>query len=493
MAKFPATANYQGPFAPSRVEADISDLEVDGDVPAEIAGAFYRVSPDPQLPPRLADDIWFNGDGMVSMFRFRRGRIDFKQRRALTDKFLLEQQAGRALFGSYRNPLTDDPSVQGRYRGTANTNVFVHGGQLLALKEDSPALAMDPVTLETEGYTDFDGQVTSQTFTAHPKIDPRTGDMCAFSYAAKGLLTRDMAYYEIDPRGQLKREVWFEIPYYCMMHDFGLTEHYAVFHVIPIVGSWERLRAGLPHFGFDTTKPIYLGVLPRYGEARDLRWFTAPNCFASHVMNAFEDGSKIHFDVPMAQGNAFPFFPDVHGAAFNPEKARCHMTRWTVDMASRGEGFEGMTRLADATGEFPRIDERYASQAYRYGFMLAQDFSRPLQLPGGRSATGMMMNLLARLDHATGAVQTYWAGPTSTLQEPCFIPRSPTAGEGEGYLIAVANRLLESRNDLLIFDAQRLADGPLATVKLELRLRPALHGNWASEREMQPLGAGAAT
>ncbi len=489
MARFPASPNYQGLFAPSRVEADIRDLEVDGEVPGDLEGAFHRVAPDPQLPPLLRDDIWFNGDGMVSMFRFRGGRIDFKQRRARTDKFILEESAGRALFGAYRNPLTDDPSVRGRYRGTANTNVLVHGGQLLALKEDSPALAMDPLTLETKGYTDFGGRVTSQTFTAHPKIDPRTGHMCAFGYAAKGLLTRDMAYYEISPQGRVEREVWFELPYYCMMHDYGLTEHYAVFHVIPIVGSWERLQAGLPHFGFDTGKPIHLGVLPRDGQAADIRWFTAPNCFASHVMNAFEDGTVIHFDVPMAKGNAFPFFPDVHGAPFDPEKAHCHMTRWTVDMGSRGNEFAGMRRLADVKGEFPRIDDRYVSRAYRYGFLLAQDFSRPLQLPGGRSATGMMMNLLARLDHATGDVQTYWAGPTSTLQEPCFVPRSPAAPEGEGYLLAVANRLAESRSDLLIFDAQHLAQGPIATVKLELRLRPALHGNWTPEQQLERTGA----
>ena len=278
-----------------------------------------------------------------------------------------------------------------------------------------------------------------------------------------------------------------------MMHDFGLTEHYAVFHVVPIVGSWERLRAGLPHFGFDTTQPIYLGVLPREGTAADIRWFTAPNCFASHVMNAFEEGTKVHFDVPMAKGNAFPFFPDVHGAEFDPHKAHCYLTRWTVDMASRGEAFEGMKRLAELSGEFPRIDDRYTSQPYRFGFMLAQDFSRPLQLPGGRSATGMMMNLLAGIDHASGTVQTYWAGPTSTLQEPCVIPKSPTAPEGDGYLVTVANRLAEGRSDLLIFDAQRLTEGPIATVKLELRLRPALHGNWAPESQLQRPGTAVTT
>ncbi len=130
-------------------------------------------------------------------------------------------RAGRALFGAYRNPLTDDQSVKGKIRGTANTNAWIYGGKLYALKEDSPALVMDPATLETEGYTRFDGKMTGQTFTAHPKVDPRTGNMIAFGYAAKGLCTRGLTYYEVTPAGELIRELWFKIPYYCMMHDFA--------------------------------------------------------------------------------------------------------------------------------------------------------------------------------------------------------------------------------------------------------------------------------
>ena len=138
---------------------------------------------------------------MVSLFRFRNGKVDFKQRYARTDKFKVEREAGKSLFGAYRNPLTDDESVKGMIRGTANTNVIVHAGDLYALKEDSPALLMDPLTLETKGYTDFGGRMKSQTFTAHPKIDPATGNMLAFSYAASGLITRDCTYMEVSPTG----------------------------------------------------------------------------------------------------------------------------------------------------------------------------------------------------------------------------------------------------------------------------------------------------
>ena len=487
MSRFPETPNFRGFNQPSRIEADIKDLELDGKVPEELDGVFYRVAPDPALPPKFDNDIWFNSDGMISAFHIHGGRVDFRQRRARTDKVVLEEKAGRALFGAYRNPLTDDESVRGRIRGTANTNVLAHNGKLLALKEDSPALAMDPWTLETHGYTDFEGQVTSPTFTAHPKFDPATGDMCAFAYAAKGLLTRDMVYYEISPTGRKKHEVWFEVPYYCMMHDFGVTADYAVFHVVPITSSWERLRQGLPHFGFDTSKDIYLGVLPRKADsAAAMRWFKAPNRFASHVMNAFNDGTKVYFDTPEAKNNMFPFFPDVHGAAFDPAQAASRITRWSVDMASKSDQFAGMERLSELVGEFPRIDDRYAGRPYRHGYLLAQDFSRPVELPGGRSASGLMMNLLGHLDHATGKADTWWTGKVSTIQEPVFIPKPGSTTEGAGYLAAIANRLHENRSDLLFFDALRVADGPIAMARLELRLRGGLHGNWSPVETLPP-------
>jgi carotenoid cleavage dioxygenase-like enzyme len=479
--QFPKTPSFSGFFAPSGVEADVARLSlIDGAIPKELLGSFYRVAPDPQFPPMAPDDIWFNGDGMVARFRFRNGEVALQQRWARTDKFNLERDAGRGLFGAYRNPLTDDPVVKGKFRGTANTNVLVHAGKLLALKEDSPPVLMDPETLlTTNSAYDFQGKLQSETFTAHPKIDPKTGEMLAFAYAAKGLLTRDIVFYTISPRGEITKAVWFELPYYCMMHDFGVTEDYAVFHVVPITSNWRRLEDRLPHFGFDRNRPIYLGVLPRKGDVTDLRWFSAPNCFASHVMNAHNEGPLVHFDTPMAAGNMFPFFPDIEGAPFQPQDAASRLTRWTVDMKGDSDQIQ-MRRLTEIVGEFPRIDDRVVGLDNRHGWLLAQDFDKPVDLPGGRSASGMMMNTLAHIDLKTGARDNYWVGPVSSLQEPAFIPRSGSSEEGDGYLVALENRLAEMGSRLLLFDARNVSHGPIATVAVPFRMRPGLHGNWTA-------------
>lgn len=53
--KFPGTGAFQGFNAPSRLQAEIFDLEIDGTVPADINGTFFRIQPDHRFPPRFED------------------------------------------------------------------------------------------------------------------------------------------------------------------------------------------------------------------------------------------------------------------------------------------------------------------------------------------------------------------------------------------------------------------------------------------------------
>ena len=108
-------------------------------------------------------------------------------------------------------------------------------------------------------------------------------------------------------------------------------------------------------------------------------------------MNAFQEGTKIHFDTPEAKNNMFPFFPDIHGKPFNGPESASFLTRWTVDMASNSPDFESREQLTRMMGEFPRIDERRTGLPYRYGWMLVIDPAKPVELKGG-SPSGMLMN-----------------------------------------------------------------------------------------------------
>src|ERR1700746_3128202 len=68
----------------SRMEADVRDCQITGNIPADLNGAFYRVGPDPQylLAPR---NIPFDGEGHVCMFRVKDGRVDYRSRMVRTE------------------------------------------------------------------------------------------------------------------------------------------------------------------------------------------------------------------------------------------------------------------------------------------------------------------------------------------------------------------------------------------------------------------------
>src|SRR6185295_11873448 len=213
------------PFgAPFRTECDIQDCEVDGEIPLDLSGAFYRVGPDFQYPPRVPN-IPFDGEGHVAMFRISKGHADFRTRYVRTQRFKAQREARQSLFGTYRNPHTDDPRVKKVSRGTANTNIIFHAGKLLALKEDSPPVVMDPRTLDTlDDYYTFGGKLESLTFTAHPKIDSSSGEMIGFGYEAKGEATDDVAVFSIGRNGKLDWSTWIKVPYVGMLHDFAVTD-----------------------------------------------------------------------------------------------------------------------------------------------------------------------------------------------------------------------------------------------------------------------------
>jgi carotenoid cleavage dioxygenase len=467
-----------GGAGPFRTECDIHDCDVEGEIPSNIDGAFYRVGPDWQYPP-MAGNIPFDGEGHVSMFRIANGHVDFKSRYPRTQRFKAQAAARKRLFGMYRNPFTDDPSVAKLSRGTANTHIAYHNQKLLAFKEDSPPVMMDPITLETvDDYYTFQGGLKSLTHTAHPKFDHATGEMISYGYEAKGLASDDVCVFSADAKGHITWEAWIKVPYVGMVHDFAVSQKYIAFLCIPMATNVERMKQGQVHFAWDSTLPTWFGVMLRGGDGKDLKWFKGPERCATHVMGAFSDGNKMYVDMDMALKNQFPFFPNLHGEPYDPKAAAGYLTRLSVDLSKKDVSDYTMERLYPQTGALPRQDDRYQTIPYRYGFMPTTDPTKPLNAKLGNVAF-RPTNSYTRFDHATRSTNEFFIGDDSSLQECCFIPRNKNAAEGDGYLVGVANRLLEGgRADLVIIDTENMDGPPIAKVRLPFRSYSQVHGWW---------------
>lgn len=464
---FPDIPLYRGWGAPLRLESDLRDLELQsGAVPKDLAGTLYRCGPDRQYPPMTAEDVFIDGEGMVHLFRFDDGHVDYRSRWVRNERFRMQEQARRSLFGRYRNRYTHDPSVRGKNPGTANTNVIWHGGKLLVLKEDSLPIELDPVTLGTRTEWNFHGKVDAVSLTAHPKLDLHTNELLMFSYQARGDGSTDIAYFVADANGRIAHHMWFDMPYAGMVHDFAVTDTHVIVPFFPLITDMTVVKRGGPYYVWHPDKHSHFAVFPRRGGASSIRWFRGPAVSAGHMMNAHNEGSQLHLDLCLYQGNCFEFFPTYDGSPFKSSPPL--LTRLTFDLGNRHDGYEA--RLLSRTPcEMPGCDGRYMGRPYRFGYAVC----RPPTAPAGAMGPGAV----GCFDHATGTLTTWEPGAACGVQEPNFVAR-PGAPEGEGYLLVLVNRFNENRSDLAILDARRIADGPLAVLKLPLRVRSTFHGMW---------------
>ena len=461
---FPAGFN-----SPTRFDADVYDCEVWGQIPSDIRGTFYRMQCDfDYRPPKNEWMTGFNGDGHISRFRFANGSVDFKGRFVRTARLMAERQERKRLFGVYRNPFTDDPSVAHINRSAANTHTYWHGGKLFVLKEDSLPYHVDPHTLETLGDWNFHGKYTAQTMSAHPKIDPVSGEMIAYGYEAKGILTKDIAVYTINPAGRVTKEVWLQSPYLGIIHDIAITQKHVIIPVIARTSSMERLKSGEPMWEWDGSLPTMVGVLPRDGDGKDVRWFKGPSRNTLHFLNATDRGNTVTMELPTSSGERDP----------------SQIRRWTFDLGSKSDGFQEDV-VSTTPGFLPRMDDRYLSLDYRYAFISSRV---PSATPDPK-ANPMMAGtqVVQRLDVHTGDLKQCAIEGKVALQESCFVPRAASKSEGDGYVMTIASNFDTMSSDLIITDAQHLEDGVIATVKLPFRLRSGTHTNWFPQSVLPPI------
>ncbi len=450
--------NLDGNFAPLTTETEVFDLPVVGELPAALHGALLRNGPNPQFPSNHPGAHWFAGDGMLHAVRIGDGRASYSNRWVRTPKFLAERAAGRMLIAGFAGPIDAAAPDVGYAGGVANTSVIWHAGRLLALEEAHLPVEMDPATLATIGCHDFNGALNGP-FTAHPKIDPVTGEMLFFGYHVDAPRGSGLYWGIVDAAGRLSRLEHFAAPYASMVHDFIVTAEHVVFPILPLTASRARAQAGQSPYLWEPDAGAFVGVMRRDEGAASLRWHRGEACYVFHVMNAWEAGGTLVADV--MQYEAPPLFPHAEGIA-PPVRQGAQPVRWTFDLSGTTDRFTA-TMLDDIEGEFPRIDDRLAGRRNRHGWLAANASDQ-----GGAA--------IAHLDLAHGA-RRLWSVPKGDMvSEPVFVPRGDE--EGDGWLLAIAWRAREAASDLVVLDARSVTDGPVASVRLPNRVPFGFHGNW---------------
>ena len=281
----------QGVHAPVTDELDL-ELAIDGELPRGLRGRYLRNGPNPAFEPKGRYHM-FDGDGMLHGLDFEDGRVRYRNRWLRTAALEAERRVGRALYGGLTdsNPPGDEVLLDNepRMKNPANTNIIRHAGRYLALWEGGqPTIVTDD--LDTVGLDDFAGALLGPV-TAHPRIDPVDGKLLFFGYSPFPPYLR---YHEVDASGKLVKTVEIDLPNPIMIHDFLVTREHVIFMDSPAVFDFEHFRQGGGIINWKPEEGTRLGIMPREGDASDLRWFDVPDAYVFHFLNAWTEGDRVH-------------------------------------------------------------------------------------------------------------------------------------------------------------------------------------------------------
>ena len=430
----------RGNYAPLKEEISAFDLPIQGALPPELNGVYLRNGPNPVQVDEPEKHHWFLGSGMVHGVRLTEGRAEWYRNRWVMSE-PVARQLGR------------DPDGLGEQ--SPNTHVIAHAGRLFALVEAGGAPVELSPTLETLGENRFFSTLEGG-FTAHPKLDPDTGELHAMCYSAE--LFNKVQYLVIGKDGRMRRKVTIELPNMIMLHDMSLTQRYAVLYDLPVTFSMELLERGYTFpFCWNPDHEPRIGLLPREGEAEDIIWCPVQPGYVFHPMNAYdrEDGSVVmdlcRYERMFEGGGIGPF-------AGSPAT----LDRWIIDPDSRHVDEQ---RIDDRGQEFPRCHPGFVARPYRYGYCVGV----------GEGFAGLLKH-----DLLTGRAEEFVL-PGVQFAEPNFVPRIGARNEDDGYLIGYAWLEAENRSDLMVLDARDPGAPPLARVRLPQRVPHGFHGTWVAD------------
>jgi len=449
-------------FAPVASELVVEDLPVLGELPAALNGMFVRNGPNPQFPP-LGRYHWFDGDGMLHGVQIRDGKASYRNRYVRTQGFQQERKAGRALWGGLLEPPS--ASSQPGFKNVANTALVWHRDRLLALWEGGEPHTIAVPSLETIGADTYNGKLPSPV-TAHPKVDPVTGEMMFFGYSLAQ--PPYVKYSVVSAQGELLRTVPIDLPVGVMMHDFAITEHYTIFMDLPLTFRWERLQRGESAFAFERDRPSRFGILPRHGDNQTIRWFEAPSCYIFHTLNAYESGDAIELIAcRMGSTSVLGASPGSHEGD-NPQIKNDLplLYRWRFNLKT---GAVQEQQLDDRPCEFPRVNEQRLGQQTRYGYAAK---SAPTAMP--------KFDGLLKFDLVSQTAQTHDFGARRYGGEGVFVPRPGATDEDDGWLMTFVHDEGQDASELVVISTQSITDAPIARILMPQRVPYGFHGTWVA-------------
>jgi carotenoid cleavage dioxygenase len=360
-----------------------------------------------------------------------------------------------------------------RMKDASSTDVIVHRGiALTSFYQCGDLYRIDPYSANTLGKESWNGRFpVDWGVSAHPKVDNKTGELLFFNYSKQDPYMR---YGVVDESNELAHYVDIPLPGPRLPHDMAFTENYVILNDFPLFWDPALLEHDVHMPRFYPDMPSRFAVLPRRGATGDIRWFEADPTFVLHFTNAYEDGDEIVLD-GFFEGDPQPL--DTGGTKWERlfrflalDRLQTRLHRWRFNLVT---GAVKEEQLSESVTEFGTINPEYAATNYRYTY----------------AATGkpgwFLFDGLVQHDLLTGNEQGYSFGEGVYGSETAMAPRVGSTGEDDGYLVTLTTDMNADASYCVIFDAARVADGPVCKLQLPERISSGTHSTWAPGAQLR--------
>ncbi|NEQ50611.1 MAG: hypothetical protein F6K11_10835 [Leptolyngbya sp. SIO3F4] len=456
-------------IATSAVEFGPTPLPVlSGQIPDGLRGSLYRNGAGRLERGGQSIDHWFDGDGGILAIHFSDDGATGLYKYVQTEGFQTEESANQFIYGGYSR-MVSGPFWKrwgAQPKNAANTSVLALPDKLLALWEAGNPHALDLETLETLGLDDLGLLQPGQPYSAHPRWDPKTGDLYNF-----GVVSGRKNYiqlYRSDATGQIQQQDQISLPRTTLVHDFVLAGSYLVFLVPPVVLSILPILLGTQGFS-DALRwqPKYgtqIIVVDRHTLQEVSRIETDP-WFQWHFGNGYQadDGAVVIDYARYENFDTNRWLKEfVEGYPVTPASAKLFRLRLDV---TAGKVLSNELQ-SDLECEFPIVAPHEVGHHHNSLFFCYK--SQPINEEYFDSIGG--------LESDSGRVNLMTFDKGSYPIEPIYVPNP----QGSGWLLTVVFDGKQDQSTVQILQADNLDAGPVCILDLPKIIPFGFHGTWKS-------------
>jgi all-trans-8'-apo-beta-carotenal 15,15'-oxygenase len=443
-----------------------------GSIPESLRGTLYRNGPGRLERGGQKVGHWFDGDGAILGVHFTNDGASAVYRYVQTEGYQQETDANQYLYPNYGMTVPGAfwKSWGKTYKNSANTSVLALPDKLLALWEGGYPYKLDLQTLETFGMDDLGGLESGDAFSAHPKIDPVTGEIYNFGVIA-GQNTL-LKLYRSDGTGKIIQKQAIPLQGLPLIHDFAIAGPYIVFFISPLRVNLFLALAGLRSFGDAFEWKPNLGTQVLIFDRQTLNLVT---------QNTVEPWFQWHYTNGYVENDGTILVEFVRYEDFQTNQFLKEVS--TGETHTLAEGKLTQIRLNPQTGkiintkllinqscDFPVIPSYQVGKQHQNTYLLVHR--------EGVNVREEILGIPAKYNHVTQSLSVANLEKNCYASEPIFVSHS----DEQGWILTVVYDGNHHSSEVRIYDSEHLENEPLCRLGLPKIIPPGFHGTWQAAR-----------